>query len=138
MTHPLQLHTFRHLWGVNKPLEQAAESFSARGYDGLESHFGDASTRKHARTLLERHGLKNIAMTFTQPGPVAGHSVTAHLESLERGLEESLETDPVCIVAHAGYDAWNEFETLRFFKRALSGYPAFLLQWASRRTGGAV
>lgn len=119
MTSKLTLHTFRHLWGVNMPLEQAAPYFKARGYDGLESHFGDASARKHARTLLESHGLKNIAMAFTQPGPVAGHSVMAHLESLERGLEESLETDPVCIVAHAGYDAWSELETLRFFEAAL-------------------
>ena len=119
MTSNLTLHTFRHLWGVNMPLEQAAEHYKARGYHGLESHFGDAPARKRARTLLEGHGLKNIAMTFTQPNLVSGHSVSAHLSSLERGLEESLETDPVCIVAHAGWDAWSERETLRFFEGAL-------------------
>jgi len=119
MTSISRLHTFRHLWGVTLPLEQAAQHFGARGYDGLESHFGDASARKHARAILGSHGLKNIAMTFTQPDPVAGHSIKAYLESLERSLEESLETDSVCIVVHAGYDAWSDFETLRFFEGAL-------------------
>ena len=114
-----ELHTFRHLWGVNLPLEQAASRFKAQGYNGLEGHFGDASARRQARAILEAHGLENMAMTFTQPDPVSGHSVAAHLKSLERGLAESLETNPTRIVAHAGHDAWSEADTLRFFQAAV-------------------
>jgi sugar phosphate isomerase/epimerase len=119
MKNPSELHTYRHLWGVNLPLEQAAIRFKEQGYHGLESHFGNAAARRHARNTMEAHGLKNIAMAFTQPDPISGHSVAAHLKSLELDLAAALETNPTCIVVHAGYDAWHESDALRFFQGAL-------------------
>ena len=115
----MQLRTFRHLWGVNEPLEQATTRFQARGYHGLESHFGDAAARRAAGRILEGHGMQNIAMVFTHPDPVVSHTLQAHLQSLERGLSEALETSPVGINVHAGWDAWSETETLHFFEAAL-------------------
>ena len=116
----LKLLPFRHLWGVTDPLEAAAAKFQQRGYAGIESHFGDAAQRRAARQLLESLGMKNIAFAFTQPHLVAGHTVSAHLESLHTVLQESLETNPVLINVHAGWDAWSESETLEFFTAALN------------------
>ncbi|GGR19468.1 hypothetical protein GCM10008957_34970 [Deinococcus ruber] len=99
-------------------MEQAAEQFRQQGYAGLENHFGDAQTRRHARSVLAATGMLNVAMVFTQPHPVAGHTVQAHLDSLAQGLAEALDTEPVCVNVHAGYDAWDEADTLRFFEGA--------------------
>jgi hypothetical protein len=115
----MQLLPFRHLWGVTERLEVVAPRLQALGYAGIESPYGDATQRRAARTLLESLGLKTIAMGFTQGHAVSGHTVEAHLASLETVSHESLETAPLCINVHAGFDAWSETETLRFFEGAL-------------------
>jgi hypothetical protein len=115
----LQPSPFRHLWGVTEPFEVAVRRFHKFGYSGIESHFGDATERRMARALFEDLGLQNIAMGFTQGHALNGHTVEAHLQSLEIVLSESLETAPVCINVHAGFDAWSETDALRFFEGAL-------------------
>ena len=116
VTSPAALLTFRHLWGVFQPLAQAAARFQQAGYAGLEANFGNAAERRTAVQILGDFGLKNVALVATQPSPDRMTDVSAHLRSLERGLQEALETGPLCINVQAGYDAWMERDVLQFFE----------------------
>ena len=112
----MRLEPYRHLWGVSEALETAAPAFKARGYVGLEAYLPAAESRAHLQPILRDHGLKFIAQVITRDDDA---SVTGHLERLERDLEAYLPMHPTMINVHAGCDAWNDADTVRFYTRAL-------------------
>lgn len=110
----MKLHTYRHLWGVNTPLDEFLAASAAAGYAGIETGL---NTQKDPAAFAEwraASNLKWIAMVFT-----AGNSVEEHLDSLRRQVEQAAEFSPEFINSHSGLDRFSLAESVRYFEGAL-------------------
>lgn len=110
----MQLHTFRHLWGVDQPIEQAFALFKQAGYAGIESPMPEPAQAAKFQELLDAHGLQYIAMLFT-----AGKSAAEHVDSFTRQLERAQTFGPVKITAHSGADAFSVKDAEAFYRKAI-------------------
>lgn len=114
----MRLERYRHLWGVDAPLEQVAPRLKDLGYAGIESAVrgrGEA-----IKSLLDEHDLKFIPQVFTAGEDGAAADVTGHLDSLKRQIDEAMPLQPVLINCHGGRDAWTLAEAVAFYEGTLA------------------
>jgi sugar phosphate isomerase/epimerase len=109
----MQLHLYRHLWGVTEPLAKVLPKIKARGYVGVEVGLGQVPDKKHLYDLLQEHDLKLIACIYTD-----GQSVDEHLHSFRVQIEEAQEFSAAMGNSHSGADRFSLEESLKFFQGA--------------------
>ena len=80
----MELHIFRHLWGLNLPWEQAMPAIRQEGYAGVEAGLPPAERAEDFARLLETHRLGYIAQIFT-----GGRDVAEHLASFRDQLRRA-------------------------------------------------
>jgi sugar phosphate isomerase/epimerase len=110
----MDLRIFRHLWGITEPWETLFPKIRALGYFGIEHILPDPSERSRFRSQLDLHGFDYIAQIVT-----VGDSVTDHIASFGRTVEDAITMKPRLINCHSGCDWFSEEEARRFFGEAL-------------------
>ncbi|MBM4362386.1 MAG: sugar phosphate isomerase/epimerase [Deltaproteobacteria bacterium] len=118
----MELHAFRHLWGLlgdGGPHQDLASALAAvKGapvaYRGVEVALLAVPDRGELRELLAGHGLELIPLVLT-----FGASVEDHLGAYRMQLEWAAELPHRQITAHAGRDAFGESDARAFFTEAL-------------------
>lgn len=111
----MELHVFRHLWGVLDPREAVFPRIKQQGFRGIESGLPPAEQREAFRALLGQHGFDYIAGVFT-----AGRTVEEHVASFRQQLEGAAALRPRLVNCHAGSDAWSDADGARFFEQVLA------------------
>lgn len=109
----MQLKLFRHLWGVDLPLDQAMAKIAAEGFVGVETRVPEPAQASLFQDLRARHNLDFIALTFT-----GGQSVDEHLASLQRGLQQAQAAGATQVTCQSGSDAWSDDEARAFYAQA--------------------
>lgn len=116
----MKLSLFKTFWGHEGTLADAIKLCQAAEFDGIETPAPtDPVERATFLTELKASGMLWIAevSTCTEPGfyvPTKGCTVQEHLDSLEEGVQRSLEGAPLFINTMAGYDAWSAADSLAF------------------------
>src|SRR5688500_6111709 len=62
---PMRLKQFRHLWGYDKPSEQAFPEIRKSGYAGIEALMPGTEDESRFADLLSQHGLEFIVTVHT-------------------------------------------------------------------------
>jgi sugar phosphate isomerase/epimerase len=108
----MDLHLYRHLWGLGQPDDSTLGAITAEKlYTGIECPLPEVAGETGFRTLLDRHGLRYLAMAFT-----AGDTPAAHLDSLRLDLARAKRLGATLVNVHSGWDGW-DLPTARAFLR---------------------
>jgi hypothetical protein len=107
------LEIYRHLWGIEEELAAVMPKIKALGYAGVEVGLGQARSKKALRELMDEHGLKLIALVYTD-----GATVDEHLGSFQRQVEEARAFEATLVNSHSGRDGFSREESGRFFAEA--------------------
>ena len=110
----MELRIFRHLWGITEPWETLFPKIHDLRYYGIEHILPEESERIRFRSQLNLHGFDYIAQIVT-----VGDSVTDHIKSFRRTIEDAITMKPRLINCHSGCDWFSEEEALRYFSEAL-------------------
>ena len=112
----MNLKVFRHLWGVEDSLKDAAHRFTALGYQGLEVHVPEGGDINELKNVIRDNKLELIVL-LTTPSDV--FSVREHLISFRQQLQNAASLEPTLINFHAGIDAWSQAQQGEFYGNAL-------------------
>lgn len=118
----MEQRLFKTLWGHTSDFESAINRARRAEFHGIEGPApGDATLAREHQALLDEAGLDYIAEITTAGTYVPDRHATLseHLESLDRKLNQSLEMKPLFISCLGGCDAWPEDMSLEFFSRAM-------------------
>ena len=118
----MKLLVFKSLWGVNEPIEAAAESAARNGFDGIESRVPLSDQQAtQLKEALDRHGLAWIAEICTGGDyvPPRKMDVSDHLRDLETGLAACLGFNPVRVNCIGGLDAWDIADSRAFLQAGM-------------------
>ena len=116
----MKLSLFKTFWGHEGDLTEAIKLCQAANFEGIEAPAPhDPIERETFLTELQDAAMPWIAevSTCTPDGfyvPTKGLGVIDHLDSLEAGIQRSLEGSPIFVNTMAGYDAWSAADTLAF------------------------
>jgi sugar phosphate isomerase/epimerase len=111
----MELHLYRHLWGLDPPWTKALEAFQAFGYRGVEVALPHVEpVEQHAEYFRER-GLLCLPMIFT-----TGKGVSEHVESFRTQAHEAARFNPPLITCHDGRDAFTRDEASRYYREVLA------------------
>jgi sugar phosphate isomerase/epimerase len=108
----MTLETYKSLWGMTGSLEEQFSRISAAGYDGIECAAQEIADPKHFRQLLEQHGMKFIALVYSEGSDHIAHFREVVLNAMSYGPEK--------IVAHGGRDTMIFSHQVRFLATALN------------------
>src|SRR6266404_3677152 len=103
----MQLKVYKSLWGMTGPLEDQFERIHAAGYDGIESAAQETKNPVTFKNLLREYKFDYVALVYTE-GP-------DHAEEFRRRVQDSMQYNPLKIVAHAGRDTMSYVKQIRFF-----------------------
>ena len=117
----MELKLVRHLWGVDLThgLQHYVPHWREVGYDTLEVPLFVFPDRAPFFRFLKETGFQWIPQIFSNHR-VHGGSVSEHLDSLRRQIEECLEASPIFFNAHSGYDNWTPAQAEDFYDQALT------------------
>ncbi|MDM5271953.1 TIM barrel protein [Sulfurovum sp. zt1-1] len=118
----MRLQCFKTMWGYEGDFEIACQEAKAAGFDGIEGSAPISSDeRTYWKACLEKHGLLYIAEAVTGGDyvPRRDLDVQGHLNDLEAILSRSAGLEPLFVTCIGGLDAWNEEESLHFFKEGM-------------------
>jgi len=114
----MKLQLVRHLWGVDLGQDPTAlfDHWKTVGYEALEFPLGllGDRDRKAFRQQMQDRDFLWIPQVFTD-----GRTVTEHVASLRRVVEECLDLSPLFINIHSGSDAWSLQEAEDFYGQVL-------------------
>lgn len=118
----MQLQLFKTMWGFKGDFDQACREATEAGFNGIEGRVPeDAEVRAEWKASLEKNGLSYVAEIVTGGDyvPQRHLSAEAHLEDVEKALQNSAELSPLFATCIGGCDAWSEEESIRFFEEAM-------------------
>jgi sugar phosphate isomerase/epimerase len=118
----MQLQLYKTMWGFEGDFENACIEAVEAGFNGIEGRAPeDAQRRALWKTTLQKHGLSYIAEIVTGGDyvPERRLSVQAHLDDIEKALQNSVGLSPLFATCIGGCDAWSEEESIRFFSEAM-------------------
>ncbi|GDY11440.1 hypothetical protein LBMAG53_03170 [Planctomycetota bacterium] len=120
----MDLHLYRHTWGMDEPWTTAFPKLKALGFIGIETNvvWATDEQRSTLRPLLDQHGFKLIMQVFTGAlpgGPECPPTPEAHLASLETQVIQAKSYRADFINAHTGRDAWTFDQALAFYRGCL-------------------
>lgn len=118
----MRLETYKTMWGVEGDFERACIQAKKEGFAGIEGRAPeDKSTREYWKSCLQKYDLAFIGEIVTGGDyvPLRHHTLQAHIDDVERGIENALALDPRFMTCMGGCDAWSEEESMAFFKDAM-------------------
>jgi sugar phosphate isomerase/epimerase len=111
----MQLHLYRHLWGLEEPWDEELDAFHDFGYRGVEVALPFVSPADEYRDHFGQLGLSCLPMVFT-----SGRNVREHVVSFREQMEEAVRFNPPAVTCHDGRDAFSRSEASAFYKEALA------------------
>ena len=113
----MELHCYRHLWGVDDAWEECFARFAAEGYRGVEipNVMLDAARREALPDLLRRHGLSLILQVFSDQWNNSTDP-SVHVRSLTEQVAACADLQPQLINCHSGYDQWSSELAIGFYR----------------------
>ncbi|HTR42525.1 MAG TPA: sugar phosphate isomerase/epimerase [Pseudomonadales bacterium] len=116
----MELKIFKTLWGHSGSLDDAVSDCRENGFDGIEGQV-PPEMRREFHSKLPDSGLDFIAEICTAGSYVPNRKATveAHLESLHRQAEFTLESNPLFLTVIGGCDAWPMSMSVLFFEKAM-------------------
>ncbi|MCK6488840.1 MAG: TIM barrel protein [Planctomycetes bacterium] len=112
----MELHLYRHLWGVGPANDAVLGAIAGEGiYTGIETGLPAEADEGPFRDLLARHRLRYLAMAFT-----AGADPAAHLAALRADLARARRLGAVLVNVHSGSDAWDQRTAAAFLRDAVA------------------
>lgn len=118
----MELNIFKTLWGHSGSVAEAITDCREHGFDGIEGQVPSSpEAARRFKNELAGSGLEFIAEICTAGSYVPERQATceAHLESLRRHAEISLDCRPFFLTVIAGCDAWPVAESVDFFGSAM-------------------
>ena len=103
------------MWGMNRPtLEDNLKAIKNAGFEGVEMVvFDDSGRRDRLGVLLNEIGLDLVAQVRAE-----GATADAQIESLNKGLSDAAELNPLLVNVHCGKDFWPFRENRRVIASA--------------------
>ena len=111
----MKLKLYRHLWGVEMPVETAVARFAAEGYAGIECPLPIAEGTPTFRDLLTARKLDFIGQTFT-----GGSTVAEHVAAFRAELKKAEHLGVAKVTSQSGMDAFTAAEADQFFTEVLA------------------
>ena len=114
----MDLHLYRHLWGLGQPDDQTLGAIVAEGlYTGIECPLPEEAGESAFRALLDRHQLRFLALSFTAGLAFdTSASPAVHLATLRQDLARAKRLGATLVNVHSGWDGW-DLATARDFLR---------------------
>ncbi|QSZ40655.1 TIM barrel protein [Sulfurimonas aquatica] len=119
----MKLENFKTMWGFEGDFETACIQAKEAGFEGIEGPSPqDQKERDYWKTCLEKYELEFIAEITTGGDyvPKRDHSVIEHISDVEIAIKNSLELNPRFMNCMGGCDAWEEEDSIIFFKSAIA------------------
>jgi hypothetical protein len=118
----MQQRLFKTLWGFDGDYLKAVEEAVVDGYDGIEGPAPtDAVVRNEFAAAMHEKGLLYIQEICTGGDYVPDRraSLEEHLRAFEGGMVIGEELSPLFVTSMAGCDAWQEEQSIAFFRRGM-------------------
>lgn len=118
----MKLENFKTMWGFEGDFEIACIEAKEAGFEGIEGRAPlDQEEREYWKECLKKYELAFIGEIVTGGDfvPSRHHSVEEHINDVAIGIQNSLELHPRFMNCMGGCDAWNEEDSITFFKGAM-------------------
>jgi hypothetical protein len=118
----MRLENFKTMWGVEEDFETACIQAKEAGLEGIEGRAPvDQDEKNYWKACLKKYDLAFIGEIVTGGDfvPSRHHTLQQHIKDVETGIQNTLELNPRFMNCMGGCDAWDEAQSIVFFKGAI-------------------